>query len=379
MARYAAAVSEHPVAASAVGEVVGEVLERLDAPPDLAVLLVADAHAGSIQAITATVRELLAPRTLVGCTARSVAAGPQEIEDSPAIALWAGTVGACVPVRLGVDATADAPVVQGLPNDADRTAARVLVLLTDPSFPVEDAVAALGREWPALTIVGGLASGGQARGANRLLLDGTVHVDGAVGVLLPVGLPTRAVVSQGCRPIGDPFTVTRCHDNVIVELGGRPALERLDLLVQAASPDERRLLAGGVHLGIVIDEHRDEFRRGDFLVRAVLGAERATGGIAIGERVELGATVQFHVRDATTADEDLRLALVGDPAVAALLFTCTGRGFGLFGEPDHDAGLVHDAIGRGAVAGMASAGEIGPVGLRNFVHGYTAAVLLFGE
>jgi small ligand-binding sensory domain FIST len=89
--------------------------------------------------------------------------------------------------------------------------------------------------------------------------------------------------------------------------------------------------------------------------------------------------VQFHVRDAATADEDLRLALAGEPAVAALLFTCTGRGSGLFGEPDHDAGLVHDAVGRGAVAGVASAGEIGPVGLRNFVHGYTASVLLFDE
>jgi small ligand-binding sensory domain FIST len=134
-----------------------------------------------------------------------------------------------------------------------------------------------------------------------------------------------------------------------------------------------------VHLGIVIDEQKESFRRGDFLVRSILGAERGTGGIVVGDEVEVGTTVQFQVRDATTADEDLRLALTGPPAAAALLFTCHARGIRLFGEPDHDALLVHDATGRGAVAGMFCAGEIGPVGLHNFVHGYTASVLLFAN
>jgi small ligand-binding sensory domain FIST len=129
---------------------------------------------------------------------------------------------------------------------------------------------------------------------------------------------------------------------------------------------------------MVIDERRDTFERGDFLVRSIVGAERATGGIAIAGEAELGTTAQFHVRDASTADEDLRLALAGPPADAALLFTCIARGMRLFGESDHDAREVHDAVGRGAVAGMFCDGEFGPVGLRSFVHGYTASVLLFG-
>jgi small ligand-binding sensory domain FIST len=352
------------------------VLERLTHPPDLACLFVTTAHSGSILAITGAVRELLGPRTLVGCTAASVAAGPQELEERPAIALWAGDTGRCRTVRLEA---ANAPARIAALQDGLADEERTLLLLTDPvTFPAEQLLDELATAWPALTVVGGLASAGAQAGANRLILDGAVHVDGAVGVLLPAGLPTRALVSQGCRPLGDPFVVTRVHDRVIVELGGQTALSRLDDLVQRATPEERKLLAQGVHLGIVIDERKDSFRRGDFLVRAVLGAERATGGIAIGDEVSVGTTVQFHVRDAATADEDLRLVLAGPPAQAALLFTCIGRGAALFGEPDHDAMLVHDAVGRGAVAGMFSAGEIGPVGLRNFVHGYTASVLLFG-
>jgi small ligand-binding sensory domain FIST len=314
----------------------------------------------------------------VGCTAQSVIGGPQEVEAGAAIALWAGRTGACTPVRLDVLRGPDGWAVTGVP-DAPDDDGRPMLLLADPfTFPAEPVVADLSARWPTLMIAGGLGSAASERGANRLLLDDAVHTDGAVGVLLPADLRVRAIVSQGCRPLGDPFVVTQRHDNVIVELGGRPAIQRLEDLVQRAAPEDRPLLAQGVHLGIVIDEQKEQFHRGDFLVRSVLGAERATGGIAVGEEVELGTTVQFHVRDASTADEDLRLALAGPPAEAALVFTCTGRGTSMFGAPDHDALLVHDAVGRGAVAGMSSAGEFGPVGSKNFVHAYTASVLLFG-
>jgi small ligand-binding sensory domain FIST len=379
MTRYAAAISEHPVAASAVGEVVGQVLEQLDGAADLACLFVSDVHRASIVAITSAVRELLAPATLLGCTTQSVVGGPQEVEHGPAIALWAGRTGPCTPVRLDAVRGPDGWGVGGLPDAIARDERRTMVLLADPfTFPAEGVLAALHAAWPNLTVAGGLASGATERGATRLLLDDAVHVDGVVGVVLPSDLEVRPIVSQGCRPVGDPFAVTRRHDNVVVELGGKAALARLDDLVSRASAEERALLARGVHLGVVVDERKETFQRGDFLVRAVLGAERATGGIAVGDELEVGTTVQFHVRDASTADEDLRLALAGPPAEAALVFTCTGRGSSLFGVPDHDALLVHDAVGRGAVAGMSSAGEFGPIGGVSFVHGYTASVLLFG-
>lgn len=376
--RFAAAVSEHPIASTAVGEVVGQVLDAVGPQPAVAFLFITGAHVDAAAEIARAVRELLAPRVLAGGSAVSVIGGPQEVEERPGIALWAAQTGPVVPVRLDAVRTVDGWTVVGVPDNVSRDEPRTMVLLVDPlSFPVDAFIASLSDEWPALTVIGGLASAAQRPGGNRLMLDDDLHSDGAVGVIFPSGVSSRVVVSQGCRPIGDPLVVTRAADNIIHELGGKPALERLQQCVDRATPEEHRLLVQGIHLGVVVDERKEAFARGDFLVRAVLGAEKSTGGIAIGDHVALGTTVQFQVRDAATADEDLRLLLRGDPATAALVFTCNGRGVNFFGEPHHDALLVHEAVGRGAVAGMFCAGEIGPVGARNFLHGYTASVLLF--
>jgi small ligand-binding sensory domain FIST len=139
------------------------------------------------------------------------------------------------------------------------------------------------------------------------------------------------------------------------------------------------LVQRGLHIGRVIDEQQDEFTRGDFLIRGVMGADRETGAVAIGDRVEVGATLQFQVRDALSADDDLRELLAGHQADGALLFTCNGRGRHLFGEPDHDAGILDGVVAEGAVAGMFCAGELGPVGGHNFLHGFTASMVLFTE
>jgi small ligand-binding sensory domain FIST len=173
--------------------------------------------------------------------------------------------------------------------------------------------------------------------------------------------------------------VTRATDNVIHDLAGVPALDRLRDIVSGLGPEERELVQHGLHVGRVIDEQQDAFSRGDFLVRNVMGADPEAGDIAIGDVAEVGATVQFQVRDAASADEDLRQLLAGQRGRAALVFTCNGRGSHLFGEPDHDAALVHDQVAHGAVAGMFCAGELGPVGGRNFVHGFTASVVLFDD
>jgi small ligand-binding sensory domain FIST len=84
------------------------------------------------------------------------------------------------------------------------------------------------------------------------------------------------------------------------------------------------------------------------------------------------------VRDAHAADEDLYELLAGHEARGALLFTCNGRGQRFFGVADHDAGMLDRLLGPLPVAGALCAGEIGPVGGRNFVHGYTATIALFG-
>jgi small ligand-binding sensory domain FIST len=201
---------------------------------------------------------------------------------------------------------------------------------------------------------------------------------GAVGVVLPPEIGVRTIVSQGCRPVGSPFTVTKAAGNVVLELGGQPAIARLEELVARADERDRALLAEGLHVGVVVDEHKTEFERGDFLVRAVLAADRRSGALTIGDDVSVGQVLQFHVRDADSADDDLLSLLEGSRDTnAALLFTCTGRGRRMFKQPDHDTNAVEDQLGPVALAGAFCAGEIGPVGGRNFLHSFTASLALF--
>ena len=192
-------------------------------------------------------------------------------------------------------------------------------------------------------------------------------------------------MSQGCRPIGRPMIVTKVERNLIRELGRRPSLEVLRELFEELPEDERELVQSGLHIGRVINEYQEEFRRGDFLVRNVMGSDDQ-GGIAITDLVRVGQTVQFHVRDAETADEDLRSLVDTDridhpraKVAGALLFSCNGRGTRLFAEPDHDVGVLRERFGPIPVAGFFAMGEIGPIGGQNFVHGYTASVVLFEQ
>lgn len=366
-ARFAAAISEHPVTATAVGEVAGEVLERLGGvPPDLALLFVTPPHAGALEDAAAVVRTVLSPRVLAGCAAVAVAGPGREVEEQPGVSLWAGAVGPVAPLYVPPGAVAfDVPA--GLPFDP-----AAVVLVGDPfTFDAEAFFEAMG---PGVPVVGGMASAARGPGGNRLALDDRVFTGGAVGAVL--GAPVRTVVSQGCRPVGAPYVVTKAERNVVYELGGRPAVERLT--AGGLDEEEVRLVNQGLHLGLVVDEHKAEFDRGDFLVRNVIGADRDNGAIAVGEIVEVGTTAQYHVRDATTADEDLRSLLAGAaPAAGALLFTCNGRGSRLFGAPDHDAGVLAEVLDDAPAAGFFCAGEFGPVGGRNFVHGFTASVALF--
>ena len=375
----AAALSEHPLATHAVGESVGHLLEVGGPAPDLVSVFVTGPQAGALEDIVRTTRQLLAPRTLIGATAVSVLGGSREVEEHAAVAMFAAWLGGApvTPVRLEAHATPDGPVIRG--SEVLAGTDGTLLLLPDPfSFPMDPFLQTLAAEAPGLSVIGGMASAARQPGGNRVVLDGMLHPHGAVGVLLDPSIPVTAVVSQGCRPIGDPMTVTRAERNVIYELAGRPALERLIGLIESLDDRERSLAAGGLHVGQVIDEHQLDFGRGDFLIRGVLGGDRDAGAVVVGDDVEVGATLQFQVRDADSADEDLRALMTDRQAAGALVFTCNGRGSQLFGTPDHDASVISEALDGGPVAGMFCAGEVGPVGGRNFVHGFTASVALVG-
>ena len=376
---FSSALSEHPVTAHAVGEVAGQVLEVLGSGPDLALLFVTPPHAGALEDAAATVRSVLQPSTLLGCAAVSVVGRGREVEEEPAVSLWAGRFGPVAPMRLEAVRGPEGVALTGWPPDPPFPPQAVLLLADPFSFPAEALYADLARRRPGLPVVGGNASAARGPGGNRLTLDGRVFSSGAVGAFLGPGVEIETVVSQGCRPVGQPYVVTSAEGNVIYELGGERALERLLRMAETGmSEEDVRLVNRGLHLGQVIDEHKLAFERGDFLVRNVVGADEQEGAIAVNDNIEVGTTVQFHVRDAVTADEDLRHLLAGQRADGVLLFTCNGRGMRLFGTPHHDAGVVDERLAA-PTGGFFAQGEFGPVGGRNFVHGFTASIALFRE
>ncbi len=377
---FASAISEHPVAGQAVGELAGAVLEQLEGRrPDLLVAFISPHFGGAAEDISGVLRAVLEPRALIGSTNHAVCGTGREVEGTAAISVWAASFAstAVQTVRLDIDEFSDGAELLGWPADVP-TDAHTLVLLTEPfTFPVDGVLRALAVSHPDLCIIGGMASAANGPGVNRLLVDHEVTSRGAVGVLLSGEDPVTAVVSQGCRPVGQPFTVTAVDGHYLRELGGRPAFERLEEIAASMGEKERDQLQRGLHIGLVVDEHVAEFGRGDFLIRSVTGARSDDGALAVGAPIEVGHTVQFQVRDAVAADADLRQLLVGHSARGVLMFTCTGRGQHLFGVPHHDVGVVADLLGPIPLAGGFCAGEIGPVGTANHVHTFTASVALF--
>jgi small ligand-binding sensory domain FIST len=380
---FAAAMSEHPLTAHAVGEVTGAVLERCGERPDFATVFVTPPHAGALEDVMRTVDAVLHPLVMFGCAAESVLGPHREVEQDGAISLWAGHVGPLVPLSLDAvpSESGEGLVLRGWPSRIPFTP-EALVLVGDPySFPAEAFLHWVDAHHPGLRVVGGMASAARGPGGNRLALGTEVRTGGAVGALLGPGAEVTTLVSQGCRPFGDPVVVTRAEHNMLYELAGRPALEQVVAQARDSLSEEEMVLleTGGLHLGRVIDEHKEDFGRGDFLVRNVMGADRASGAIAVGEAMAVGTTVQFHLRDAATADEDLHALVHAEQADAALVFTCNGRGTRLFGEPHHDVRVLTEHLGPIPMAGFFAAGELGPVGGHNFLHGFTASVMLLRD
>ena len=351
--------------------------------PSLAVLLGSRSHSDNAVDVLNAVQEMLEPPALIGCVAQTIVAGRREIEDEPAVAVWLASGLAAETFQLDFVRTGSGGLLTGY--RFDRTTHDMHLLLPDPyTFPSSLLIEHLNTDLPGTTVVGGVVSGGRGPGDTRLFRDRDVLTSGLVGVRLP-GVHGVPIVSQGCRPIGDPYIVTGADGAAITELGGRPPLQRLREIVAGLPPDEQELVSNGLQIGIVVDEHLAAPGQGDFLIRGLLGADQSTGAIEIGDVVEVGATVQFQVRDAAGADKDLRLtveragaALAGRP-VGALLFTCNGRGRRMFEVADHDASTIEELLGGIPLAGFFAAGEIGPIAGRNALHAFTASMALFIE
>jgi small ligand-binding sensory domain FIST len=352
--------------------------------PDLACVFVCGSDPDQVGEALQRAAGVLRARTVIGCSASGVIGAAQGIEATSAVSVWAAVLPG-VRVRafhLEVIRTSGGMAILGLPEG--EAADEVAVVIADPySFPadgfVEQANDALG-----LPLVGGLATGTRGAGSTRLLIDGRVVDRGAVGVVLGGPVGAQAMVSQGCRPIGPAMTVTAAEGNMLLELAGVPAISKLEQVISSLSSNDQALASDGLQVGIAMDEYVEEHERGDFLVRGILGLDKARGGIAIGDVVPVGRTVRFQVRDAASADDDLRAMLVelrrGFSAFeGALLFSCNGRGSNLFTSADHDVLAIRQGLATSGIAGFFAGGEIGPVGNRNHLHGFSASVLVFGS
>lgn len=385
--QFAAALSTAADTCDAVREVCRRAGESLAAAPSLAMVFFSPHHAEHAAFIAGEISGGLSAECLLGCTGESIVGNAQEIEGEPALALWlAALPGVNVqPMHLQFERTPEGGTVVGWPDDLPEPWPKgaALFTLADPfTFPADWLLERLNEDRPGVPVLGGMASGGYRPGDNRLLLGRRVITEGAVAALVHGPVNIQAVVSQGCRPIGRHYVITKAEQNIILELSGKPPLQQLQELFDTLPPREQQLAQHGLHVGRVINEYQERFERGDFLVRNCLGADRNTGALQIGDYVRAGQTVQFHVRDAGTADEDLRDLLgqargAGDPR-AALLFTCNGRGTRLFDRPHHDAASLAELLGPIPVAGFFAQGEIGPIGGKNFLHGFTASAALFG-
>lgn len=360
-----------------------QALTRLGRAPDLAAVFVCGPDPDESAAALERAAERSGAPTTLGCSTAGVIADGRGTERVSSVAVWLAELPGAVlrSFHLEVMRTSETIAVVGMPPPSGHE--RAAIVLADPfSFPVDAFVEQANDVLPGLPLSGGLATGVRGAGSTRLLVDGVVHERGAVGVMLGGDVVVTPLVSQGCRPVGPPMTVTAVDGNVVLELASMAAADKLAQVLADLAPEEQALVSAGLQLGIAVEEHADELRSGDFLVRGVVGADSHRGGLVVGDVMSVGQTVQFQARDPEAADADLSEILgrahEHGPVRGALLFSCTGRGSNMFTSADHDVQSVRDTLGSPAVAGFFAGGEIGPVAGRNHVHGFTASVLAFG-
>jgi small ligand-binding sensory domain FIST len=238
--------------------------------------------------------------------------------------------------------------------------------------------------YPSLPVFGGLASGNFQDQTTQVYLDGEVFEDGGIAISVGGEVKLTGVISQGCTPIGDTWTLTRVEHNLIQQIANRPAYTVLAETFQKLPLAEQQKARGNLLIGLVVNEYLENFHRGDFLVRNLIGGDPNSGVLAVGALPRPGQTIQFHRRDASAASEDLREMLVreknslaGAPIYGACLCCCNGRGKNLFGRANHDPEMVQEVLGPLGLSGFFCNGEIGPVGGKNYLHGFTASLALF--
>ena len=390
--QWGSSLSRQQNLSSALDECMEALAAQLDDPTaaDFAAVFASPHYDRQNAPIAASVRERLPHASIVGCSGAGIIGSGHEEEDAPALSLTVGILPDVTRTTFHLrpedlpspDAPPDAWAnLLHTPTDSDPH----FVILADPfTMDAEALLAGLDYAYPNAAKIGGLASGGNRLTPHGLFLDDTVHRSGAIGIALTGDIVIDTVVAQGCRPIGEAKRVSEADRNVVVSIAGETALDSLQSLYASASPRDQELIQRNLFMGIAMDPLVETASAGDFLIRNVIGVDPQRGAIAVGARVHEGQLVQFHVRDAETSADDLRESLAGylsaagdRTAAAALLFSCTGRGRYLYGEPDHDTGIFRSLAGELPLGGFFCNGEIGPVAGTTYLHGYTSSFGLF--
>jgi small ligand-binding sensory domain FIST len=360
--------------------------------PDLVIVFVSGEHAPRFDAVRELLHREFEGAFVFGCCAGGVIGGGREVEDRPAVSV----TGALLPgVRLKgthLDA-AQVPPVYAEPHvweDTLRITANqqpAFLVLADPfSFETEAFVKGMDRVYPLAPKIGGLASGARQVGGTALYLGDQVYHSGCVTLALTGNVDVDMVVAQGCRPIGDPMFVTAAHENLIRELDGHSPRDVLADLFERLPPSDRELFSQSLFMGLAMRTDTSEYLPGDFLIRNILGMDPQSGALWVSANVPANNVVQFHLRDAATSAYDLERTLTAyrdsrslTADAGALLFSCSGRGMGLYGQADHDSNAFRRLVGDLPIGGFFCNGEIGPIHNATYLHGYTSAFAVFRE
>lgn len=383
--RFASAISAMPVGDEAVVQLLSAIDQRLTpGMADLVMFFVTAHFEDELENLVAKIGDHFPHAVMLGCTAEGTIGFDRELERTPSMSLLVGSLPGVVirPFHLrqaqleSTVSLADWERIVGVSPESRPT----FVAIADPfRIVVPTFIEQLNQWFPTAPLVGGIASAAHQPGQNRLMLNGQIFREGIIGLSLSGNIEVQTVVSQGCRPVGKPFIITKGERNVVYQLGGKKPLEQLQSVISSLSPEDDQLARQSLFMGRVIDERKETFARGDFLIHNILGFDRRTGAISMAGHARVGATVQFHVRDAASADEDLRSMIAphrGSDVRGAMLFGCNGRGTHMWSQPGHDISVLRELLGDIPTAGFFCGGEFGPIGENNFIHGFTASIAL---
>jgi small ligand-binding sensory domain FIST len=395
--QWANALSTRPSLEAAVTDVVEQAVSSLTASADLGLVFISSAFASEYSRLLPLLSEKLSVPVIIGCSGLGVvgtrATGePEELEAEAAISLTLAHL-------PGVNVQAFHLLGDELP-DLDSSPNAWINLIGVQPFPspqfillpsafsgkINDLLQGLDFAYPGSVIVGGQASSGSSNRQTSLFchdpangLYQQMYRQGTVGLALSGNILLDTIVAQGCRPIGQPMQVTKAEGNIIVEINETAPLEVLQNLISSLNEQDRMLAQHSLFVGVVMDQFKLTVQQGDFLIRSILGVDPLGGAIAIGDTVRPGQRLQFQLRDAQASAEDLELLLQqyqkqqNSPAPSgALMFSCLGRGQGLYGRSNFDSELFRRYIQDIPIGGFFCNGEIGPVSGNTFVHGYTS-------